>query len=81
LGGGSDAKLVKAGAVVLVPLGFAGAALAYAGLRGAALRHVLPPAREGGGKSTSTREEGTLPYEEGERAAGGAYGGGWDFAL
>jgi len=33
LGGGSGAKLVRVGAVVLVPLGFVGAALAYAGLR------------------------------------------------
>jgi len=34
LGGGFNAKLVRVGAVVLVPLGFVGAALAYAGLRG-----------------------------------------------
>jgi len=64
LGDGSDAKQVKAGAVVLVPLGFVGAALAYAGLRGAALRHVLSPAREEGGKATSRAEDVTLPYEE-----------------
>jgi len=66
LGGGFNAKLVRVGAVVLVPLGFLGAALAYAGLRGVAQRHVLSPAREEGGKATSTAEEGTLPYEEGE---------------
>jgi len=66
LGNGSDAKQVKAGAVVLVPMGFVGAALAYAGFRGVALRLILSPAREEGGKATSTREEGTLPYEEGE---------------
>jgi len=33
LGSGFNAKLVRVGAVVLVPLGFVGAALAYAGLR------------------------------------------------
>jgi len=64
LGGGSDAKQVKAGAVVLVPLGFVGATLAYVGLRGMALKHVLSPAREEGGKATSRAEDVTLPYEE-----------------
>jgi len=34
LGDEADAKLVRVGAVVLVSLGFVGAALAYAGLRG-----------------------------------------------
>jgi len=34
LGDGSDAKLVRVGTVVLVPLGFLGAALAYAVLGG-----------------------------------------------
>jgi len=53
-------RLIKAGSVLLLPLGVVGAALAYIGLK----RAAFPKLAGGEQEAVPVAGDGTLPYEE-----------------